>query len=196
LSHMTENLDNIKGKVRTLMEPENPNTSSYPCKKRKSENSHHNMTSYQSNNYDDIHTPIPCQPMQRTGRMDSIGVQSLVAHDEDLMRMVFGSNWTDNAYDVEHPNQNGHSPGRVDPNALEKLCSAVAMLPQGLQSSFADQMTFVLTNPETYTKQADDMETLAHNVAADANSRLKKGIPCKPCRPTPLTGAILGAYLS
>jgi hypothetical protein len=204
LAVMTKQYEQAKQLVRTLTELDDAvMPPPVPYKKARTEEYHPYSDMYlppQTDFYNgmayDMSYKLPVKPGPLMERIESIGVKSLIAHDDDFMTTFHEPHWDEDPFHIDLSHVQYSTAGRVDEKALEKLCSAVASLPVQLQPSFVDQIAYTIADPIMYGKQVDDMASLANKVAEESHKQTKPSTYHDTAKFSSLLGAVVGAYLS
>jgi hypothetical protein len=156
----------------------------------------------------DSYIPNSVQPASPAGRATSIGGASFTSQDDEMLASLFeldGNDEIDILGGKQLPEttvSTGLVPAtttqpNVDPEAMEKLRSALATLPDDMQSAFVDRIVAAVTEPEALKEQVDAMTALAAAASEEAKRRLRlQGRSENDKHLVPLAAAVLGAYLA
>lgn len=138
---------------------------------------------------------------------------SLTPQDEQMLASIFALDFDDEVvetgsapdvttslskFEAASGSSNTGSKQAVDPALVEKLKSALSMLPAEMQEKYVDRMVAFVADPESVKRQVSALTSLARAAADEAKSCSSSAAdPCMDSRSTSeIASSIFGAYLA
>ena len=125
------------------------------------------------------------QAPARNGAVRNSSVSSFTSTDEEILSSLFALESSDdvnvvkeskpnNLQNYQFPEKKGGTKGGPEDALMNRLRTAISVLPQNLQEMFVDRIVTFMTNPESFKKQVDAVSSLAAAAAAEATNQVGK----------------------